>query len=68
MEASNVVGSDLKSEVRIADQDGFGVRRTGPETSVRVQIKKGDPIPADVELEGGTSSAKKKSGRGNDDE
>lgn len=33
---------------QIAKEDGFGIRQTGPETGVRVQIKAGDPIPPGV--------------------
>lgn len=49
------------AEVKVAEQDTFGTRKVGPESTVRIQIKKGDRIPPDVELE---DSSKSSSSRG----
>jgi hypothetical protein len=36
----------------VAKSDTFGLRQTGEDSAIRVQIKAGDPIPADVVVEG----------------
>lgn len=43
-----------KGEVRVADQDGYATRTVGPDgETVRIQVKAGDVLPHDAELEGG---------------
>lgn len=54
MTPSNIGTGVGKGEVRVAEQDGFATRTVGPDgESVRIQVKAGDALPHDAELEGG---------------